>query len=185
VADGTGTRELDPATPQVAVALPASVVYARQVTEVTGPGALAALKYQTCLVSGAVLTPGSVYGGGAPSQWKDGEKLVPGINGHTPGWGQTHLEWLLRLPPQPLRLAFGTGIQPGGEHVGFSVQVNGRTVWDGGDPGSGKMVAGAVDLSRAAGQTVLVSLVTDSLGSNNCDWAIWVNPRLEPATGGP
>jgi hypothetical protein len=47
------------------------------------------------------------------------------------------------------------------------------------------MVAGAVDLSRSAGQTVLVSLVTDSLGSNNCDWAIWVNPRLEPATGGP
>jgi len=184
VADGTGTRELDPATQQVAVALPASVVYARRVTEVTGPGALAALKYQTCLVSGAVVTPGSVFGGGAPSQWRDGEKLIPGINAHTPGWGQTHLEWLLRLPRQPLRMAFGAGIQPHGEQVGFAVQVNARTVWDGGDPGSGKMVEGAVDLSRSAGQTVLVSLVTGSLGSNNCDWAIWVNPRLEPATGG-
>ena len=40
-----------------------------------------------------------------------------------------------------------------------------------------------VDLSRWPGQTVLVSVVTDSLGSNNCDWAIRVNPRLEPAAG--
>ena len=179
VADDTGTREFDAATPQVAVALPASVVYARQIAEVTGPGALAEVKYQTCLASGAVVTPGSVYGGGAPSQWKDGDKLVPGINGHTPGWGQTHIEWLLRLPPEPLKLAFGAGIQPHGEQVGFAVQVNARTVWDGGDPGSGRMLAGAVDLSRWAGKVVLLSLVTDSLGSNNCDWAIWVNPQLE------
>lgn len=183
VTDETGTRALDPGTTRVAVALPASVVYARQVAPVAGPGPLAEIKYQTCLTSGAALTPGSVWGSGTPSQWKAGDKLIPGINGHTPAWGQTHLEWLLHLPAQPLRLVFGAAIQPHGEHVGFSVQVNARTVWDGGDPGAGRLVDGSVDLSRWAGQVILLSLVTDSLGSNNCDWAIWVNPRVEAARG--
>jgi hypothetical protein len=38
-----------------------------------------------------------------------------------------------------------------------------------------------VDLSPYAGQVVLLSLVTDSLGTNNCDWAVWTQPRLEAA----
>ena len=178
VADETGTRLLDPAISRVDVALPAGFVYARSVTEVTGPCELVALPYTTCLVSGAVTTPGSLFGAGAPCHWSGGDPPVPGINGHTPSWGQTHLEWLLRLPEDPLKLAFGAAIQPGGERMAFRVLLNGRGAWDGGDPGTGKMAEGAIDLSPWAGQVALVSLVTDSLGSNNCDWAVWVAPRL-------
>jgi hypothetical protein len=34
------------------------------------------------------------------------------------------------------------------------------------------------DLSRWAGQPVLLSLVTDSDGPYDCDWACWGEPRL-------
>jgi len=36
----------------------------------------------------------------------------------------------------------------------------------------------AVDLSAYAGQTILLSLVTDSDGANYYDWAFWGEPRL-------
>lgn len=183
VTDATGVRICDAGIEEVPVALPASLVYARQVTEVPGPCALSDLAYQSCLCSGGVLTAGSVFGAGSRTVWREGALVLPAINGHTPGWGQTHLEWLVRLPREPLRLVFGAAIQPHGEHVGFSVEVNGRKLWDGGDPGSGRCVAGFVDLTPLAGQVVLLSLVTDSLGSNNCDWATWVQPRLEALTG--
>jgi hypothetical protein len=179
VSDRNGTRTFDAKRPSVDVLLPASVLYVRGAEEVAGPVALTALKLQTCLVSGGVLTPGSVYGAGTPAQWTDGPQALPALNGHTPAWGQTHLEWLLHLPSQLLRLAVGAGIRKGGEQVAFRILVNGLVVWDGGDPGSGRMVTGSVDLSPWAGQPVLLSLVTDSLGSNNCDWAVWVDPRLE------
>lgn len=184
VTDETGTRNLEPGAALVDVALPAGFVYAREVTDVHGSVPLSELPMQAYLVSGAASTRGSVFGGGMPTQWRQGDEVLPAVSGHTPAWGQTHLEWLLRLPAEPLRLAFGAAVQPGGEQVGFAVQVNTRTLWNGGFPGAGRMVAGAVDLSPWAGQVVLVSLVTDSLGSNNSDWAVWVAPRLEPAGAG-
>ncbi|MEI6503729.1 MAG: hypothetical protein WCP21_22190, partial [Armatimonadota bacterium] len=128
------------------------------------------------------LTRGTVYGAGTATSWQEGEQARPGISGHTPAYGQTHLEWALRLPPAPLQLAFGAAIVKGGEQVTFSVMVNGLPVWNGGWPGSGKLLPGVVDLTRWAGQPVLLSLVTDADGANNCDWAVWVEPRLEPAT---
>ena len=157
-ADATGTRLLDPAAPRVDVVLPAAFVYARSVTEVTGPSELAALPYETCLVSGAVSTPGSLFGAGAPCHWTGADPPVVGINGHTPSWGETHLEWLLRLPDAPLTLAFGAAIQPGGERMAFRVLLNGRKAWDGGDPGTSRMTEGAIDLSAWAGQVALAQM---------------------------
>ena len=37
---------------------------------------------------------------------------------------------------------------------------------------------GSVDLGPWAGKKVLLSLVTDSLGTNICDWAQWGDLRL-------
>jgi hypothetical protein len=181
VADAAGTRNLPPGTRSADVALPAAVLCLRDCAAVTGPTALSDVPHATSLVSGGVMTPGAVYGGGSPTTWTDGDQTRPGLSGHTPAWGQTHLEWALTLPEAPLRLRFGAGVVKGGEQLSFAVLVNGLPAWNGGWPGAGRMMDGAVDLSRWAGQSVLLSLVTDAEGSNNCDWAVWVEPRLEAA----
>jgi hypothetical protein len=181
LADALGARALPPGTRQAETALPATLLCLRTCATVSGPGSLAALPYTTALVSGGVLTPGSVFGAGSATQWTDAGASQSAINGHTPAWGQTHIEWALNLPAQPLRLRFGAGVKPGGEQVSFSVLLNGQPVWHGGWPGAGKMVPGALDLTPWAGTSLLLSLVTDADGTNNCDWAIWVEPRLEAA----
>ncbi len=181
IADAAGTRRLEPGTTTAEVALPAALVGLRDILPVEGPLNLAETPHGTVLVSGGVMTPGSVFGAGKPSAWTDGEQTRPGLSGHTPAWGQTHLEWALRLPGTPLCLSFGAGVNKGGEQLSFSVLVNGLPVWQGGWPGSGRMVEGRVDLTPYAGQEILLSLVTDAEGSNNCDWGVWVEPRLEAA----
>jgi len=62
--------------------------------------------------------------------------------------------------------------------VAFEVQVNGQPVWDLPMPHPDGWKEGVVDLKPWAGQTVLLSLVTDSMGSNICDWAQWGDIRL-------
>ncbi len=181
LADALGAHTLPAGARQAEAALPATLLCLRSCVTVAGPGPLAALPHATALVSGGVLTPGSVFGAGAATQWQEGEVQRPAINGHTPAWGQTHLEWALALPAQPLRLRFGAGVKPGGEQLSFSVLLNGQPVWHGGWPGAGRQVAGALDLSPWAGTSLLLSLVTDADGTNNCDWAIWIEPRLEAA----
>jgi len=69
-------------------------------------------------------------------------------------------------------------VRKGGSPVAFEVQVNGRPVWGLPMPSPSGWKAASVDLSPWAGKCVLLSLVTDSCGSNNCDWAVWGDPRL-------
>lgn len=179
VADAAGTRNLEARATTAEVALPAALIGLRDCLPVESPMDLTNAPHTTVLVSGGVMTPGSVFGAGSPAAWTDGEQTRPGLSGHTPAWGQTHVEWALKLPDTPLRLRFGAGVNKGGEQLSFLVLVNGLRVWEGGWPGSGKVTEGSVDLGRHAGQEVLLSLVTDAEGSNNCDWGIWVEPRLE------
>jgi hypothetical protein len=181
IADATGTRALPAGARRATAALPATLLCLRDCLALPGPADLAQLPCTTSLASGGVLTPGSVFGAGSPSTWTDGAQRRPGLSGHPPAWGQTHLEWALQLPAAPLKLRFGAGVVKGGEQVSFAVLVNGRPVWQGGWPGSGRVVEGTVNLTPWAGKPTLLSLVTDSEGTNNCDWAVWVEPRLEPA----
>jgi hypothetical protein len=181
LADAFGSRTLAAGARQAEAALPATLLCLRAGAAVSGPGPLAKLPYTTSLVSGGVLTRGSVFGGGDATTWKDDAGTRPAINGHTPAWGQTHLEWALALPPQPLRLRFDAGIVKGGEQVSFTVLLNGIPAWHAGWPGAGRSVPATLDLTPWAGQPLLLSLVTDADGTNNCDWAIWIEPRLEAA----
>jgi uncharacterized protein YbdZ (MbtH family) len=101
------------------------------------------------------------------------------ISGHTPDRGQTRLDWGLALATEPCVLRFHYGVRAGGESVVFRVAVNGERLWSEAVPRPAGWREVAVDLGRWAGQTVLLSLVTDSDGSNSCDWAFWGAPRVE------
>lgn len=141
---------------------------------------LGKLPFITGSTSGELLVEGPIYGSGTVGQEKvDGETWLT-ISGHPPAFGRTALDWCLQLPQEPLQLAFRAQLRKGGEPVSFEVQVNGQPQWALPMPYSDGWKAGSVDLSPWAGKPVLFSLVTDSVGSNNCDWAVWGNVRLEP-----
>lgn len=102
-----------------------------------------------------------------------------------PRQGETHLEWLLFLPSEPLRLRFAARIQPCGSKsygdCNFRVEVNGRCHWTRyirwWEPED--WVEGRVDLSAYAGKPVLLSLIIDPAGKSYWDNAMWAEPRLE------
>lgn len=108
----------------------------------------------------------------------------PSLHAHPPQNGRMVVDYLLRLPATPARLETSAGIRDGSNShgVGFTVQINGREAC------SAQLLPGAwkpmtVDLTRHAGQTVVLSLITDALGDFSFDWAVWGEPRL--VTKGP
>ena len=96
-----------------------------------------------------------------------------------------HIDWVLALPDDPLRLTGFAGIRDGArgksEGVVFRIAVNGEGVWRRDVQADGKWVPFDVSLSRSAGQTVVVTLITDALGGHHYDWAQWGEPRLRIA----
>jgi hypothetical protein len=81
------------------------------------------------------------------------------------------------------------GLRDGSQSSGvnFIAEVNGYPVGeellvaeppDGTRPPAAGWRPFTVDLSAYAGQTILLSLVTDSAGANYYDWAFWGEPRL-------
>ena len=87
--------------------------------------------------------------------------------------------YLLTLPAQPARLTTYVGLRDGSKSDGVevSIDVNGspcvqRMI----QPGNWDTLE--VDLSRWAGQPIVLSLVTDSAGAFNYDWTTWGEPRL-------
>jgi hypothetical protein len=108
----------------------------------------------------------------------------PALHAHPPQSGWMVVDYLLRLPPTPARLVTAAGIRDGSNShgVGFRVTVNGRELWAADlRPGAWKPVE--ADLARYAGQTVVLRLITDSLGDFSFDWAVWGEPRI--VTKGP
>ena len=90
----------------------------------------------------------------------------------------TRLEWLLDLPPDLLELRFSAGLLQHAEAVTFRVRVNGTLRWHSHMTHGTGWQDGRVDLSEHAGGPALLALITDSAGTNNCDWAVWGGPRL-------
>jgi len=139
---------------------------------------LADLPFITGSVSGGLLHEGSVWGSGSISADEVDGTPCKAISGHPPGSGRTALDWCVQLPAEPLRLQFHVQVRKGGGPVAFEVQVNGQSLWHLPMPYPSGWKEGAVDLAPWAGKPVLLSLVTDSVGSNNCDWAAWGDVRL-------
>jgi len=153
-------------------------------TPVSLPARLADLPYSAAVMQQGLGHDGSVFGSGTinPALTLGGQALRA-LGGHTPAWGRTHLDWALRLPATPCRLRFHYGVVDGGESVVFLVLVNGEPLWQQAVPHPAGWQQAELDLGRWAGQPVLLGLVTDADGSNNCDWAHWGEPALEPVAG--
>jgi len=140
---------------------------------------LADLPFTNGSSADGVLVEGSIYGSGSVGPQATRGETRRAISGHPPALGRTVLDWCLQLPADPLRLRFGCAVLDGGGPVAFEVQVNGAPVWSLPMPYPDGWKEGLVDLSPYVGRPVLLSLVTDSVGTNNCDWAQWGDARLE------
>jgi hypothetical protein len=106
-----------------------------------------------------------------------------GFSAHPPPHGKSYVAFLLRLPSQPVVLRGFAGIRDGAEGksngVRFSVEVNGKEMWNRTVlPGEG-WITFEVPLSQWQGQVVLLRLVGDSLGDYGWDWAHWGEVRIE------
>ena len=139
---------------------------------------LADLPFINGNTSGGLLREGSVFGSGGLSAAEIDGAQVRVIGGHTPDNGRTMLDWCLQLPAEPLSLKFLVQVLKGGGPVAFEVQVNGQPQWVLPMPFPSGWRQGAVDLKPWAGKQVILSLVTDSVGNNLCDWAQWADARL-------
>jgi len=106
-----------------------------------------------------------------------------GFSAHPPPNGKSYVAFLWRLPSQPAVLRGFAGIRDGAQGksngVRFSVEVNGKEVWNRTVlPGEG-WIPFEVPLNRWQGQAVLLRLVGDSLGDYGWDWAHWGEVRIE------
>ncbi len=102
-----------------------------------------------------------------------------GLLQHPPNHGRTMAAYLMRLPEQPARFTASIGLRDGSKSDGvrFRVEVNGSQLADHLiTPGVWHPVE--ADLSLWAGKPIVLSLVTDSEGSHQFDWAVWGQPQI-------
>jgi hypothetical protein len=103
---------------------------------------------------------------------------------HPPVVGAAVCEYQLRAPSEidSLKLRFAVGIRDGalmeGENwCAFRIYVNGVRIWS-----TTKQTTAwerfLIDLPSLAGQDMVVQFVTDALGDNRWNWAVWAEPTL-------
>jgi hypothetical protein len=103
---------------------------------------------------------------------------------HPPVAGSAVVEYTLDVPAEvdSLRLRLAIGIRDGammeGENVcAFRVYVNGVRLWN-----AMKQTTTweryTIDLPSLAGQEVVIQFMTDGLGDNRWNWAVWGEPLL-------
>ncbi len=103
-----------------------------------------------------------------------------GLHAHPPNQARTIAHLPMTLPTRPAVLRASVGLRDGSQSTGvlFLVEVNGQEV------ARRRMLPGKrepleADLSPWAGKPVVLSLVTDSAGPYNFDWAHWAEPKIE------
>jgi hypothetical protein len=103
---------------------------------------------------------------------------------HPPVVGSAVCEYQLHVPAEvdSLRLRFAVGIRDGALMEGdnwcaFRIHVNGVRIWS-----TTKQTTTweryLIDLPSLAGQELVVQFVTDGLGDNRWNWAVWAEPQL-------
>jgi hypothetical protein len=110
-----------------------------------------------------------------------GNETRRALHEHPPNQGRTLVDYCLRLPAEPLALRASVGVRDGSKSTGvaFEVEVNGRRLFRREALPGRPWQPVELDLSRWAGRDVVLTLVTDSMGSFAFDWAVWAEPRLE------
>ena len=103
---------------------------------------------------------------------------------HPPVTGAAVVEYLVGVPPEvdSLRLTFAVGIRDGalmeGENqCAFRIMVNGARIWHTLKQ-STTWERFTIDLPSLSGSSVVVQFVTDALGDNRWNWAVWGEPIL-------
>src|SRR5262249_45425635 len=106
-------------------------VFTQQGSTVTSGAGLTTLPFDVWSTdqSGSLLKPGSVFNAGwVGSQTSGGVVKNPAIWAHPPNGGRTVFSWALRLPANPLKLAWSAGLIDGAysdDGVAFDVRING------------------------------------------------------------
>jgi hypothetical protein len=104
-----------------------------------------------------------------------------GLFVHPPNHGRTFAHIPITMPQQPVQLTCAVGVRDGSKSEGviFAIEANGV------ERAKRRMLPGAwetlsADLSDLAGKPIVLSLVTDSDGAFDCDWACWGEPTMRP-----
>lgn len=103
---------------------------------------------------------------------------------HPPISGSAVCEYELQIPPElnALRLRFAIGIRDGAvmddDNVcAFRIYVNGVRLWST-TKQSTTWERFTIDLPSLSGQQMIIQFMTDSLGDNRWNWAVWGEPTL-------
>jgi len=103
---------------------------------------------------------------------------------HPPVTGSAVCEYQLRVPAEveSLRLRFAAGIRDGALMEGqnwcaFRIYVNGLRLWST-TKQTNVWERYVIDLPSLPGQDLVVQFVTDALGDNRWNWAVWAEPQL-------
>ncbi|MCW5858836.1 MAG: hypothetical protein KIS63_11125 [Caldilineales bacterium] len=103
---------------------------------------------------------------------------------HPPVAGSAVCEYTVQAPPDvnALKLRFAVGIRDGalmeGENTcAFRVIVNGVRLWST-TKQTNTWERYLVDLPSLAGQDIVIQFMTDGLGDNRWNWAVWGEPLL-------
>ena len=102
-----------------------------------------------------------------------------GIFAHPPEKGRTQIDFLVHLPERGARFEGWAGLRDRADSggVAFRVEMNGFPVAEY-QTDATKWHRLSADLSPWAGRAAVLSLVTDALGDDRCDWACWGEPML-------
>lgn len=147
------------------------------------PCDLTGVPFTTGLEIDGTASPAVDYLRGAVSPGTVKGETRNGFSAHPPPAGKTFIAFVVKLPPDDAMLKGFAGIRDGAEGksngVRFSVEVNGATCWEQTVlPGTDWQPL-EIPLSAWRGQTVLLRLITDSMGDYGWDWAQWGDIRIE------
>ena len=103
---------------------------------------------------------------------------------HPPVSGAAVCEYTVHIPPEldALKLRFAVGVRDGalmeGDNVcAFRIVVNGVRLWNT-IKQSNNWERHLLDLPSLAGQDLVIQFITDALGDNRWNWAVWGEPVL-------
>ena len=110
------------------------------------------------------------------------DELLEGIFAHPPEDGKCYVTFAVTIPANgKLTLNGSAGLKAGSngsDGVTFSVMVNQDVFWEKTMMSKDGLIQYNISLAQYAGQTVLLSLVTDAGESSAYDYAFWGNPVL-------
>ncbi|MCX7840179.1 MAG: hypothetical protein N2559_12090 [Anaerolineae bacterium] len=104
---------------------------------------------------------------------------------HPPASGSARVAYLVPVPAEvrAMTLKFAIGIRDGAElpsdrFVAFRVLVNGWKLWSA-VKSSREWEEHAVAMPQFNSDLARIEFITDGLGDNRWNWAVWAEPRLE------